>query len=127
MTDRHHQNRRVEGKLCLCAVKNVYFGRIVGYSMDSRMKSSLAVAALENTVRARRPAGTVVHSDRGSRGVFNRSKQYLITEVLDVGSKSSEAGTRVARADPFIGSAVGGVARGPGTFLGRHRFRCEEP
>jgi putative transposase len=49
-----------EGKLYLCAVKDVYSGRIVGYSMDSRMKSSLAVAALENAVRARRPAGTVV-------------------------------------------------------------------
>ena len=52
-----------EGKLYLCAIKEVYSGRIVGYSMDSRMKSSLAVAALENAVRARRPAGTVVHSD----------------------------------------------------------------
>lgn len=52
-----------EGKLYLCAVKDVYSGRIVGYSMDSRMKSSLAVAALENAVRSRRPAGTVVHSD----------------------------------------------------------------
>jgi putative transposase len=28
-----------------CAVKDVYSGRIVGYSMDSRMKSSLAVDA----------------------------------------------------------------------------------
>ncbi len=46
-------------------MKDVYSGRIVGYSMDSRMKSSLAVAALENAVRARNPAGTVVHSDRG--------------------------------------------------------------
>ena len=55
-----------EGKLYLCAVKDVFSGRIVGYSMDSRMKSSLAVAALEDAVRARRPAGTVVHSDRGS-------------------------------------------------------------
>jgi transposase InsO family protein len=53
-----------EGKLYLCAVKDVYSGRIVGYSMDSRMKSSRAVAALENAVRSRRPAGTVVHSDR---------------------------------------------------------------
>ncbi|MDQ0078235.1 transposase InsO family protein [Arthrobacter oryzae] len=52
-----------EGKLYLCAVKDVYSGRIVGSSMDSRMKSSLAVAALENAVRARRPEGTVVHSD----------------------------------------------------------------
>jgi putative transposase len=52
-----------EGKLYLCAVKDVYSGRIVGYSMDSRMKSSLAVAALENAVRVRRPAGTMVHWD----------------------------------------------------------------
>jgi transposase InsO family protein len=84
-----------EGKLYLCAVKHVYSGRIVGYSMDSRMKSSLAVTALENAVRARKPAGIVVHSDRGSQGVFNRSKQHLVTEVLDVGSRSSEAGTGV--------------------------------
>lgn len=56
-----------EGKLYLCAVKDVYSGRIVGYSMDSRMKSRLAVSALENAVRSRCPAGTVVHSDRGSQ------------------------------------------------------------
>ncbi|WP_307427455.1 IS3 family transposase [Pseudarthrobacter defluvii] len=63
-----------EGKLYLCAVKDVYSGRIVGYSMDSRMKSSLAVAALENAVRARRPEGTVVHSDRGSQF---RSRRFV--------------------------------------------------
>ncbi len=58
-------------------MKDVYSGRIVGYSMDSRMKSSLAVAAPENAVRARRPAGTVVHSDRGSQAVFNRFVETL--------------------------------------------------
>lgn len=63
-----------EGKLYLCAVKDVYSGRIVGYSMDSRMKSSLAVSALENAVRARRPAATVVHSDRGSQF---RSRRFV--------------------------------------------------
>jgi len=63
-----------EGKLYLCAVKDVYSGRIVGYSMDSRMKSSLAVAALENAVRTRRPEGTVVHSDRGSQF---RSRRFV--------------------------------------------------
>lgn len=56
-----------EGKLYLCAIKDVYSGRIVGYSMDSRMKSSLAVAALENAVRARRPSGTLLQSDRASQ------------------------------------------------------------
>jgi hypothetical protein len=34
-----------EGKLYVCAIKDVYSNRIVGYSIDSRMKSSLAVAA----------------------------------------------------------------------------------
>lgn len=34
-----------EGKLYLCAVKDVYSNRIVGYSIDSRMKSRLAVNA----------------------------------------------------------------------------------
>jgi putative transposase len=34
------------GKLYLCAIKDACSGRIVGYSMDSKMKSSLAVAAL---------------------------------------------------------------------------------
>jgi transposase InsO family protein len=63
-----------EGKLYLCAIKDVYSGRIVGYSMDSRMKSSLAVAALENAVRARRPSGTVLLSDRGSQF---RSRRFV--------------------------------------------------
>lgn len=36
-----------EDKLCLCAVQDVYSGRIVGYSTDSRMKSSLAVAVCQ--------------------------------------------------------------------------------
>ena len=61
-----------EGKLYLCAVKDVYSNRIVGYSIDSRMKSSLAVAALDNAVARRNAdgadvAGCVLHTDRGSQ------------------------------------------------------------
>lgn len=33
-----------EGNLYLCAVKDVYSNRIVGYSIDGRMKSRIAVA-----------------------------------------------------------------------------------
>jgi hypothetical protein len=36
----------------------VHSGRIVGYSIDSRMKASLALAALRNAVRLRDPAGS---------------------------------------------------------------------
>lgn len=64
-----------EGKLYLCAIKDVWSGRIVGYSMDSRMKATLALSALNNAVSLRgRPAGTVVHSDRGSQF---RSRKYV--------------------------------------------------
>jgi transposase InsO family protein len=63
-----------EGKLYLCAVKDVYSNRIVGYSIGDRMKASLAVAALRMAIRRRNPVGTVVHSDRGSQF---RSNQYV--------------------------------------------------
>jgi transposase InsO family protein len=63
-----------EGKLYLCAVKDCYSGRIVGYSIDTRMKSSLAVSALRNAVALRTPRGTIVHSDRGSQF---RSRRYV--------------------------------------------------
>jgi len=57
-----------EGKLYLCAIKDVYSGRIVGYSMDARMTASLAVSALRNAIALRSPAETLtVHSDRGSQ------------------------------------------------------------
>lgn len=57
-----------EGKLYLCAVKDVFSNRIVGYSIASRMKSSLAVRALNNAVMRRGDvAGCVLHTDRGSQ------------------------------------------------------------
>lgn len=61
------EHRTDEGKLYLCAIKDACSNRIVGYSIDERMKASLAVAALRNAVGLRAPAGTVVHSDRGSQ------------------------------------------------------------
>ncbi|MCX5112510.1 IS3 family transposase [Streptomyces sp. NBC_00378] len=65
-----------EGKLYLCAVKDVYSGRIVGYSIDARMKSSLAVRALESAVARRgQVAGCIVHSDRGSQF---RSRKFVV-------------------------------------------------
>jgi len=56
-----------EGKLYLCAVKDACSKRIVGYSMDARMTSDLAVTALRNAVALRGPVQAVVHSDRGSQ------------------------------------------------------------
>ncbi|WP_328419095.1 IS3 family transposase [Streptomyces sp. NBC_00443] len=64
-----------EGKLCMCAVKEVFSGRIVGYSIDARMKSHLAVTALQSAVARRgQVAGCIVHSNRGSQF---RSRKFV--------------------------------------------------
>jgi transposase InsO family protein len=77
------EHRTSEGKLYICAVKDVYSGRIVGYSIDSRMKSRLAVTALHNAVARRgEVAGCIVHTDRGSQGGFNWSSQHAIAAIV---------------------------------------------
>ncbi len=80
------EHRTAEGKLYLCAIKDAFSNKIVGYSIDSRMKSHLAVRALENAVAMRGDtAGCVVHSDRGSQF---RSRKFLraLTRNRMVGS-----------------------------------------
>ncbi|MFB8282661.1 IS3 family transposase [Nocardia colli] len=67
----HHTS---EGKLYLCAIKDVFSNRIVGYSIDTRMKASLAVSALVNAVKLRSSTATIVHSDRGSQF---RSRKFV--------------------------------------------------
>jgi putative transposase len=61
------EHHTAEGKLYLCALKDLWSNRIVGYSIDARMTASLAVTALSNAVALRDPSGTIVHSDRGSQ------------------------------------------------------------
>jgi len=79
----HHTG---EGKLYLCAIKDVFSNRIVGYSMDSRMKAQLAVNALEMAVAHRgHPRGVRVHSDRGSQFRSRKFTQALEAHGL-VGS-----------------------------------------
>ncbi|MFE5114325.1 IS3 family transposase [Streptomyces sp. NPDC056663] len=64
-----------EGKLYLCAIKDVFSKRIVGYSIDTRMKSRLAVTALDNAVARRGHVdGCILHSDRGSQF---RSRKFV--------------------------------------------------
>lgn len=69
------EHRTDEGKVYLCAVKDVWSNRIVGYAIDERMTARLAVAAVETAVarRGRDVAGCIVHADRGSQF---RSRKY---------------------------------------------------
>ncbi len=84
------------GKLYLCAVKDCYSNKIVGYSIDSRMKSALAASALRNAIALRYPAGTICHSDRGSQFRSKKVVRILTTDGLQgsmsrVGSSGDNA------------------------------------
>lgn len=64
-----------QGKVYLCAIKDEWSNRIVGYSISDRMKSRIAVDALNMAVARRgQVAGCIVHSDRGSQF---RSRSFL--------------------------------------------------
>lgn len=67
-----------EGKLYLCAVKDVFGNKIVGYATGPRMTARLAVAALEDAVARRgNVSGCIVHSDRGSQFRARRFRKAL--------------------------------------------------
>jgi transposase InsO family protein len=72
------EHRTGEGKVYLCAVKDAFSNRIVGYSISDRVKARLAVAALEDAVGRRgNPVGVIVHSDRGSQFRSRRFRRTL--------------------------------------------------
>ena len=79
------EHRTGEGKLYLCAIKDCCSSNIVGCSIDSRMKSSLATSAFRNAIALRSPVGTICHSDRGSQFRSKRVMRILKNNGL-VGS-----------------------------------------
>ena len=80
------EHRTREGKLYVCAVKDVFSNRIVGYSIDDRMKSRIAVNAIENAAARRGDiAGCLFHTDRGSQ-FRSRKLQRTLNRHRMVGS-----------------------------------------
>jgi putative transposase len=56
-------------------IKDTFSNRIVGYRIDSRMKSRLVTCALHNAVARRgEVAGCILHTDRGSQF---RSREFV--------------------------------------------------
>lgn len=86
-----------EGKLYLCAIKDVFSGRIVGDSISDRMKARLAVNALNNAASRRGDvAGCIMHSDRGSQFrarsyVHALNRHHLIRSMGKVGAAGDNA------------------------------------
>ena len=64
-----------------CAVVlDAFSRRVVGWSIDSRPTAALVTNALGMAIDRRKPADahTVIHSDQGTQGGFNRSSQHCL-------------------------------------------------
>ena len=60
--------RTDEGWLYLCSVLDICSRRVVGWAVSRFIDRNLAIAALENAVKNRRPGrGFIFHTDRGSQ------------------------------------------------------------
>ena len=92
------EHRTTEGKLYLCAIKDLFSNRIVGWAIDSRMKARLVVAAIEMAVARRGTdvAGCILHSDRGSQSRSRKvhkalSRHGLVGSMGQVGTAADNA------------------------------------
>lgn len=76
------------GTLFLAVVLDVWSRRIIGWAMETHLRTSLVLAALEMAIGQRRPAAVIHHSDQGC--------QYT---AIDFGRRCREANVR-----PSMGS-----------------------
>ena len=65
------------GFLYLAVVLDAFSRRIVGWAMETHLRTELVLEALNMALAQRRPAGVIHHSDQGTQGRFKRSSQYL--------------------------------------------------
>ena len=79
------EHRTPEGKLHCCAVKDVFSGRIAGYSIDRRMKSHIAVNAVNSAVKREATSPTVCFTPTGavSFAAGNTSRRCTVTALWD--------------------------------------------
>jgi transposase InsO family protein len=86
-----------QGKLYVCAIKDLWSNRIVGWAIDERMKARLVVAAIE-VAAARRGdvAGCILHADRGSQFRSRKvhrslARHRMVGSMGQVGSAADNA------------------------------------
>ena len=70
----------------LAVVLDAFSRRVVGWAINRSLRSTVAVDALKQAIKSRKPLpGLVHHSDRGVQGGFNRWSQHLHLEELQYG------------------------------------------
>jgi transposase InsO family protein len=92
------EHRTAEGKVYLCAIKDLFSNRVVGWAIDHRMKARLVVAAIEMAVAGRHGevAGCIFHTERGSQFLARKvhralARHGLVGSMGQVGSAGDNA------------------------------------
>ena len=91
------EHRTEEGKVYICAIKDLFSNRIVGWAIDERMKARLVVAAINMAVARRGDvAGCILHSDRGSQFRARKvhrtlTRQRMVGSMGNVGTAADNA------------------------------------
>ncbi|TGL13816.1 IS3 family transposase [Leptospira bourretii] len=69
------------GFLYLCKFKDICTKKIVGWAVDTHMKTSLVMRAFENAVENQKPnEGLIIHSDRGSQYASREFREQLTSK-----------------------------------------------
>jgi transposase InsO family protein len=98
------EHQTSQGKLYVCLLQDLWSKRIVGYATSDRMTSDLATTALQNAINERRPAGTIVHSDRGSQ--FRSLKYVLLLNQAGLKGSMGRVGACGDCEDPSVSGSL---------------------
>jgi transposase InsO family protein len=105
------------GFLYLAVVLDAFSRRIVGWAMETHLRTELVLKAINMALGQRRPAAVIHHSDHGSQGGFKRSSQHLHRGNCDDYSKAP-LGSIWASSVAIAGTASGGAAGELSAVLG---------
>jgi putative transposase len=62
-------------------VLDVYSRRVVGWSMETHLRTELIIAALDMAIAQRRPVAVIPHSDRGCQYTTTPSASAVVKLV----------------------------------------------
>ena len=110
-----------EGKVYCCAVLDLFTRRIVGWSIDRRCETALVNDALAMANDSRRPGtSTIIHSDHGSQGEFNRLSQHPMMMEVSSGASTTGSGSSSAQENEVTRASTAATRSGT-TVLDRDR------
>jgi putative transposase len=110
-----------EGKVYCCVVLDLFTRKVVGWAIDRRCETALVNDALAMANDSRRSGtSTIIHSDHGTQGAFNRLSQHLMTTEVLGGSSTTRSGSGRATKDEIAGTSTAS-ARSRTAVLDRDR------